>query len=143
MKKIFLFFIFFFIFVQPALARSGCCSHHGGVRGDGCGCNDGSPLSDTCAPYYVCSAGGGGQVVSDPPATSVPAIVYPTNTPYPTKIWPTWTPKPTRKPTPTITLVPTLTSTPSPTMRVKRIIKKINSPTPTPQYNWWEWLFGR
>ncbi len=31
-------------------ARSGCCSHHGGVCG--CGCCDGTPLSATCAPYY-------------------------------------------------------------------------------------------
>jgi hypothetical protein len=31
-------------------ARSGCCSHHGGVCG--CGCCDGSSLSSTCAPYY-------------------------------------------------------------------------------------------
>lgn len=37
-------------FSQPAFARSGCCSHHGGVSG--CGCADGSPLSSTCAPYY-------------------------------------------------------------------------------------------
>lgn len=31
-------------------ARSGCCSHHGGVCG--CGCCDGTSLSSTCAPYY-------------------------------------------------------------------------------------------
>lgn len=31
-------------------ARSGCCSHHGGVCG--CGCCDGTGLSATCAPYY-------------------------------------------------------------------------------------------
>ncbi|OIO12842.1 hypothetical protein COV53_03180 [Candidatus Gottesmanbacteria bacterium CG11_big_fil_rev_8_21_14_0_20_37_11] len=31
-------------------ARSGCCSHHGGVCG--CGCCDGTGLSSTCAPYY-------------------------------------------------------------------------------------------
>lgn len=31
-------------------ARSGCCSHHGGVCG--CGCCDGTSLSATCAPYY-------------------------------------------------------------------------------------------
>jgi len=33
-----------------ALAHSGCCSHHGGVVG--CGCGDGTSLSSTCAPYY-------------------------------------------------------------------------------------------
>jgi len=31
-------------------ARSGCCSHHGGVCG--CRCCDGTPLSAKCAPYY-------------------------------------------------------------------------------------------
>lgn len=37
-------------------ARSGCCSHHGGVCG--CGCCDGSDLSATCAPYYPeCGSG--------------------------------------------------------------------------------------
>jgi hypothetical protein len=36
--------------VHIAEARSGCCSHHGGVCG--CGCCDGSSLSATCAPYY-------------------------------------------------------------------------------------------
>jgi hypothetical protein len=42
-------FVFFanFTFVE---ARSGCCSHHGGVCG--CGCCDGTSLSTTCAPYY-------------------------------------------------------------------------------------------
>lgn len=41
---------------QPVLARSGCCSYHGGVRSDGCGCNDGTALSSTCAPYYQCTS---------------------------------------------------------------------------------------
>src|SRR5476651_698892 len=46
--------------VAPSYARSGCCSHHGGVSG--CGCADGSPLSSTCLPYYPeCSGGGGTQ----------------------------------------------------------------------------------
>jgi len=35
------------------MARSGCCSHHGGVCG--CGCCDGTSLSATCAPYYPCT----------------------------------------------------------------------------------------
>ncbi len=40
------------IYLIPVIvdARSGCCSHHGGVCG--CGCCDGSSLSATCAPYY-------------------------------------------------------------------------------------------
>ena len=38
------------IIPSTAYARSGCCSHHGGVGA--CGCNDGTPFSATCAPYY-------------------------------------------------------------------------------------------
>ena len=38
------------IFPLITNARSGCCSHHGGVCG--CGCCDGTSLSSTCAPYY-------------------------------------------------------------------------------------------
>ncbi len=37
-------------FFNLANARSGCCSHHGGVCG--CSCCDGTSLSATCAPYY-------------------------------------------------------------------------------------------
>lgn len=37
-------------FVLDVEARSGCCSHHGGVCG--CRCCDGTSLSATCAPYY-------------------------------------------------------------------------------------------
>ncbi len=44
-------------------ARSGCCSHHGGVCG--CGCCDGTGLSATCAPYY-------------PECRSTPASTYKT-----------------------------------------------------------------
>jgi len=40
----------FFLLTNTAEARSGCCSHHGGVCG--CGCCDGTSLSTTCAPYY-------------------------------------------------------------------------------------------
>ncbi len=36
--------------VKYTEARSGCCSHHGGVVG--CSCGDGTPLSAKCAPYY-------------------------------------------------------------------------------------------
>lgn len=44
--------LLFLLLIIPAVAsaRSGCCSHHGGVCG--CGCCDGSGLSATCAPYY-------------------------------------------------------------------------------------------
>ena len=49
-KSITLIFAMFFLTQMITLARSGCCSHHGGVCG--CGCCDGSSLSATCAPYY-------------------------------------------------------------------------------------------
>lgn len=39
-----------FLITNTTDARQGCCSWHGGVCG--CGCCDGTPLSDTCAPYY-------------------------------------------------------------------------------------------
>lgn len=97
MKKvlcIFLSFLVLLTFVSNVDARSGCCSSHGGVRGDGCGCNDGSPLSATCAPYYTCTA-------------SAPVQQFPTNTPIPL---PTWTPIPTNTPRP----LPTATFTPTP-----------------------------
>ena len=40
----------FLLSVGTVQARSGCCSHHGGVCG--CRCCDGTSLSATCAPYY-------------------------------------------------------------------------------------------
>ncbi|MGD0576820.1 MAG: hypothetical protein ABSA74_01975 [Candidatus Staskawiczbacteria bacterium] len=51
-NKIFIIIILSVLIFVPFLvnARSGCCSHHGGVCG--CGCCDGTPLSATCAPYY-------------------------------------------------------------------------------------------
>lgn len=62
MIKKLIFIIFFFVLIilsfnPPTLeARSGCCSHHGGVCG--CSCCDGTPLSSTCAPYYPsCNSG--------------------------------------------------------------------------------------
>ena len=66
MKIKFVILIFFLILLVPFLyhsvaeARSGCCSHHGGVCSYKCPddinvgyfCCDGSSLSSTCAPYY-------------------------------------------------------------------------------------------
>ena len=51
-KKTIPVFIFIVAIAVPLFvsARSGCCSHHGGVCG--CGCCDGTSLSATCAPYY-------------------------------------------------------------------------------------------
>lgn len=72
---------FLLLYPPVVIARSGCCSHHGGVCG--CGCCDGSPLSSTCAPYY--------------PACSRPAPVAPIATKTPV----IYTPKPTTpKPSP-------------------------------------------
>jgi len=121
MKRFFgLLFIYLFLFAQPVLARSGCCSHHDGVRADGCGCNDGSPLSSTCAPYYVCSSSAQQQA----PSQIIPTQVQ--NTSIPTKIiipttTPTQAPTSTSIPTPNLTPVPevkgavtTITTTPAP-----------------------------
>jgi len=76
------------------------------VRADGCGCNDGTPLSETCAPYYTCTA------TSQPDTTNstvIPRINQTTTQPVYTSI-PTATPTPTNTPTPTIE--PTSTPTP-------------------------------
>lgn len=48
--RIILVVVFVFISASFVEARSGCCSHHGGVCG--CTCCDGNPLSAKCAPYY-------------------------------------------------------------------------------------------
>lgn len=99
MKKLFIFALMLMAFgtiVQPAVARSGCCSYHQGVRADGCGCNDDSPLSDKCAPYYVCSAGqtevAAPIIPTNTPVPYTPRPIVPTNTPYPTRVSPTTIP---------------------------------------------------
>lgn len=86
----FLFFLLvssglFLISNTAVSARSGCCSHHGGVCG--CGCCDGTDLSRTCAPYYPECSGGS---MTTPAATA----------------------RPTAPPTPRPTLVPTVKPTP-------------------------------
>lgn len=123
MKQLSIFVLFFFlslVLTVSAYAHSGCCSWHGGVRADGCGCNDGTPLSSTCAPYYTCNA----PQVNTAPATSnstyqPPVYVAPTDTPTP--IPPTDTPTPL----PTATPKPQPTATPAP-------VKKIPTPTIAP-----------
>lgn len=118
-KFLFVFLLFSLFFPNQKIeARSGCCSHHGGVCG--CGCCDGSGLSATCAPYYPECSGGGRVVIPTskpiptykPVATSRPTRI-PTQRIIPT-IKPTLTPKPTKIPT----LVPTITIVPSPTETV-------------------------
>lgn len=70
-----------FYFASTSLARSGCCSHHGGVCG--CGCCDGTSLSATCAPYYPeCNAPAPKPVKTEPvyvPKTVEPAAVSSTD----------------------------------------------------------------
>lgn len=126
MKKAgFIAFFSLLILAQPALARSGCCSHHSGVRADGCGCNDGTPLSSTCAPYYICER---------TPLILPTKVIYPTSTPIPTNTptpIPTTTPMPTVTPTPKTQLTKTLTTK-----------KNIISTTPKHHRSFWDWLFG-
>lgn len=112
---------------QPVLARSGCCSSHQGVRADGCGCNDGTPLSSTCAPYYACTA-------NEEPVRNV---IYPTSTPYPTRV-PTLKPKST--PTPTNTPTPTLS--PTPAIKPMGNALKTNKPKVAKHRSFWDWLLG-
>ncbi len=127
MKKLLIFLIVLLsVFLLPtssALAHSGCCSHHDGVRTDGCGCNDGTPLSDTCAPYYTCTSNQqSAPAVNDTyvppvyvPPTDIPTLI-PTQIPTPTFI-PTSTPTPTLAPT----VIPTLTRKPT-QVPVKKVL---------------------
>lgn len=104
--------LFIIVFVVPVSARSGCCSHHGGVCG--CGCCDGSALSSICAPYYPECSGGASQQQTQPIYT------VPTDTPY---LLPTNTPQPL--PTNTPITPPTNTPTFEP-------ITKETNPTQSP-----------
>jgi endonuclease YncB( thermonuclease family) len=66
---------------EPAEARRGCCSHHGGVCG--CSCCDGSSLSAKCAPYYPeCNASTSSQATGAF-ATPKPVRPRPTAKPVP------------------------------------------------------------
>jgi hypothetical protein len=138
MRNVVLRFLFLFLLTTfltaTVSARSGCCSHHGGVSG--CGCADGTPLSSTCAPYYPeCNGGGSIQQIQQ----TEPVYIAPTSTPRPL---PTWTPKPTKKPTPTITSIPT--NTPVPTQvqpALKPVIKQVSQPK-NGFIDWIKNLFG-
>ncbi len=100
MKRLFIGVVFIiicvFLFPETINARSGCCSHHGGVCG--CGCCDGSSLSTTCAPYYPeCSQ----PIYTAPAPTKMPTI----NTPKASISKSTIEPSPTSTPSidPTVT----------------------------------------
>lgn len=131
------------IFTAQVDARSGCCSHHGGVCG--CGCCDGSPLSAICAPYYPeCNNSNTADTTTantDEPTTK-PYVAVVTFTPYPTYTpRPTRTPIPTRTPTSTLTLTPsitptlTLTSLPKPTKHINPQKKAWST-----KNDFWSWL---
>lgn len=95
----------FFLVADNVEARSGCCSHHGGVCG--CGCCDGTSLSTTCAPYYPQCNG----PISTPKPTPKPTVV-PTRKASPkTTSTPIPTPKPSVIPSPDAVVVPTSTPT--------------------------------
>lgn len=99
-------FVIFFVFNSSSIvfARSGCCSHHGGVCG--CGCCDGTSLSAKCAPYYPNCGGSSHSVITKTPTKTVPiSTPKPTNTPRPTAI-----PAYTKAPTPTPKLTKTFIS---------------------------------
>jgi len=116
------FLIFLFILtIHTADARSGCCSHHGGVCG--CGCCDGSPLSAICAPYYPECNTNAGAATSNIQAleTTAPTVTLPTVTRVQYTPRPTATLTPTT--TPTMTPKPTKTPTPKPTKKAVQFAK--------------------
>lgn len=113
--------LFFSLSSVNVFARSGCCSHHGGVCG--CGCCDGTGLSAKCAPYYPECNGSNDDYESD---YSEPTAI-PTRRPIPTRI-PTRVP--TRKLTPVSTLIPTKVPTRKPTPTLKPTPTTVSTPTP-------------
>lgn len=128
MKRVFiltaLIIYFFFLLPKIVFARSGCCSHHGGVCG--CGCCDGTSLSSTCAPYYPeCSQ----PKYVAPTITKAPVIfTAKPSTPKPSTPKPTIIP--TQTPTPTLTIKPTYSPTLEPEVKAASIE---NTAIPTAQ----------
>ncbi len=111
--------LLFTITIHTADARSGCCSHHGGLCG--CGCCDGSPLSAICAPYYPeCTSNASTTnntqaVQTTAPTTTQLTVTRVQLTPRPTAtLSPTVTPTPTKKPHPTPTKKAVQLSKPKP-----------------------------
>ena len=103
------------ISINQVEARSGCCSHHGGVCG--CGCCDGTSLSSTCAPYYPECNGGIRTVESQPTRVNQTPVVI---SPKPVVVYTSPSPRPSIKPSPS--------SSPSPVMLASPVAK--SSPTP-------------
>lgn len=129
----------FFFAVPVAQARQGCCSYHSGVRADGCSCNDGTPLSATCQPYYVCSRDDAGAAARLPAAVTVPPTVAPIHLPtrVPTKL-------PTKAAVSVLTRVPsrlpTRKPTPGPTKSVA-IPTPVHVAQPQTDDGFFGWLF--
>ena len=119
-KTIVLLTLLFLVITSSVLARSGCCSYHGGVCG--CGCCDGTGLSSTCLPYYPQCSGGGQQNQTQE------VYIPPTNTPKPL---PTWTPLPTSTRIPTPSKTPTLTITSTPTIKKSPTVTQKVTVSPT------------
>src|SRR5437773_12157412 len=95
-----LFVLLFSFAIHTAEARSGCCSHHGGVCG--CGCCDGSSFSAICAQYYPECISNAGTTTSNtqvvqPTGTRVQLTPHPTATLTSTST-PTMTPKTKKQP---------------------------------------------
>jgi hypothetical protein len=147
-----LFFILIFLIIVPSVqARSGCCSYHGGVGN--CQCNDGTPLSSTCAPYYPeCSSGNvAAPVISTPVVTqptSVPTIkpvIISTTKPVakvtikPT-LKPTIKPKVTSSPSPTPTSNPSFSPSPTPISTIQPTTSVQSQPKKSSGF--WGWLFS-
>src|SRR5947209_4329552 len=125
--------VVFFSFVQSVDARSGCCSHHGGVCG--CGCCDGSSLSAICAPYYPqCSTSANSSAATStdiPTQASIPTAAH---------VQAVYTLRPTITPTPTLTPSPTTKPTPQPTKKPVRVPIPIQQAQPHPQSFWTAFL---
>ncbi len=124
------------ISITPVFARSGCCSYHGGVMSNGCGCNDGTPLSSTCAPYYSCTVF---------PSNYTPPVVPPSPTPIQKVAPPVIIPSPTLK----LSVNPSPTPNPSPSLLPSLIPSPKGKTAPTQPkksggfFSWLLSLFGR
>lgn len=138
-KIIYLLLILSFLLVAlPALARQGCCSHHGGVCSylchdginNGYYCCDGSSLSATCAPYYSkCPAVPIKESKPEPKPETKPLIEEQTKKTSPA-------PEPEAKSEPVETNTTNQESKSTYTAQAQDKIPKTGS------YNWIYWLIG-
>lgn len=130
--------VIFSLLPKSVYARSGCCSHHGGVCG--CGCCDGTGLSSTCAPYYPGCSGGNSRETPIYVPEVIPTRVPPTS--IPTRI-PTQRPLPTRIPTATTIPTSTISPTPKPNITDMETPEPSSAPTVnTPHRSFFTWFFS-